>query len=261
MKIKMFQVDAFASRPFCGNPAAVCILDDWLPDSMMLQIAEENNLSETAFAVPSGDGYGIRWFTPVVEVELCGHATLATAHVLFEHVSYPGDRLRFYTREMGILEVRRSGEFLVLDFPADSVEAIEVPEKTSRALGKKPVEAFRGRTDDMLVYISQEEIEAMEPDFTLLAGNGSRGVIVTAPGIEVDFVSRFFAPGVGIDEDPVTGSAHTTMTPYWSRRLNKKRLTARQLSRRGGELVCEDHGERIYIQGNAVTYLEGEIRF
>ncbi len=260
MKIKMFQVDAFASEPFGGNPAAVCILNDWLPDRMMLQIAEENNLSETAFAVPSGDGYGIRWFTPVVEVELCGHATLATAHVLFEHVSYPGDRLRFYTREMGILEVRRSGGFLVLDFPADSVEAIVVPEETSRALGKKPVEAFRGRTDDMLVYNNQEEIEAMEPDFNLLAGNGSRGVIVTAPGRETDFVSRFFAPGVGIDEDPVTGSAHTTLTPYWSRRLNKKRLTARQLSRRGGELVCEDHGERIYIRGKAVTYLEGEIR-
>ena len=261
MKIKMFQVDAFASKPFGGNPAAVCILDDWLPDRLMLQIAEENNLSETAFAVPSGDGYGIRWFTPVVEVELCGHATLATAHVLFEHVRYPGDRLRFFTREMGILEVRRSDELLVLDFPADSVESIAVPEETSRALGKKPVEAFRGRTDDMLVYNNQEEIETMEPDFVLLKGNGSRGVIVTAPGRETDFVSRFFAPGVGIDEDPVTGSAHTTLTPYWSRRLNKKRLTAKQLSRRGGELVCEDHGERIYIQGKAVTYLEGEILF
>jgi len=257
--MKLFQVDAFTSRLFGGNPAAVCILNEWPADSLMQQIAAENNLSETVFTVPSEGGYEIRWFTPLVEVELCGHATLAAAHVLFEHYDHPADLIRFFSREMGTLSVMRSEGLLTLDFPADRLEVIEISEELSEALGQTPVMAFRGRTDYMLVYPDQKDIEAIAPDFVRLAKTGKRGVIVTARGRDVDFVSRFFAPGVGISEDPVTGSAHTTLTPYWSGELEKKRLTARQLSERGGDLVCEDHGDRVHISGRAVTYLEGEI--
>lgn len=255
----MYQVDAFTSVPFRGNPAAVCILNKWLEDKLMQQIAAENNLSETAFAVPRESGYELRWFTPVVEVELCGHATLATAHVLFEHNNHPSDLIRFMTREMGTLSVMRSEGSLVLDFPADRPEEITIPEELADGLGKAPIRAFRGRTDYLLIYPDQQDIEVLDPDFVKLAKTGERGVIVSARGREVDFVSRFFAPGVGINEDPVTGSAHTTLTPYWSRELGKKHLTARQLSVRGGELVCEERGDRVKISGKAVTYLEGEI--
>jgi PhzF family phenazine biosynthesis protein len=259
MEINMYHVDAFASKPFAGNPAAVCILKEWIDDRLMQQIASENNLSETAFAVPVENGYEIRWFTPVVEVALCGHATLATAHVLFTHYTRLSDEIRFISREMGILPVARSEGFVVLDFPADRIKPVEIPGELKEALGKEPVRAFRGRTDYLLLYEDQQDIEAMNPDFSLLGRLGERGVIVSAGGRDVDFVSRFFAPGVGINEDPVTGSAHTTLTPYWSSELGKKRLTARQLSRRGGELVCEDLGERVKIQGRAVTYLQGRI--
>lgn len=259
MKLKMYQVDAFTSRPFGGNPAAVCILEGWPGDQLMQQIASENNLSETAFAVPVENGYEIRWFTPVVEVELCGHATLAASHVLFEHYDHLSDVIRFFSREMGTLLVNRSEGLLILDFPADRLEAIKIPGELKGALGKTPVKAFRGRTDYLMIYPDQQDIEAMDPDFSWLARTGKRGVIISARGRDVDFVSRFFAPGVGIDEDPVTGSAHTTLTPYWSKELGKKRLTARQVSRRGGELVCEDLGERVKVAGKAVTYLEGEI--
>lgn len=256
----MYQVDAFTSRPFGGNPAAVCILEEWPDDLLMQQIAAENNLSETAFAVPLKESYQIRWFTPMVEVDLCGHGTLAAAHVLFEHYSHRSDMIRFISRKMGILTVTRSEGFLILDFPADRLEAVKTPGELAGALGKMPAATFRGMTDYLMVYPAQRDIEAMDPDFNSMARMGDRGVIVTARGRDVDFVSRFFAPGIGINEDPVTGSAHTTLTPYWSKKLGKKRLIARQLSRRGGELTCEDLGGRVKISGKAVTYLEGEIR-
>lgn len=225
----------------------------------MQQVANENNLSETAFAVPANNCYEIRWFTPQMEVELCGHATLATAHVLFHHLGQEGDLICFDTVHSGRLNVRRNGDRLTLDFPADTLEAMVVPELIVTALQTPPLKAFRGKTDFMFVFASQSEIEKMQPDFGLLAQVGGRGVIVTALGNDVDFVSRFFAPQTGINEDPVTGSAHTALTPYWSKVLGKKELTARQLSARGGDLICEDKGDRVYISGHAVTYMIGEI--
>jgi len=261
MKRTIYQVDAFTREVFQGNPAAVCILDQWPEDDLMHKIANENNLSETAFAVPLGGCYEIRWFTPEMEVELCGHATLAAAHVLFKHLEFPGDHICFESRYSGRLTVKLSGDLLTLDFPADVVEEMVVPELIVTALLTPPLKAFRGKTDFMFVFASESEISSMEPDYGLLAQMGGRGVIVTAPGNDVDFVSRFFAPQAGINEDPVTGSAHTTLTPYWARIFGKKKLKARQLSARGGELVCEDRGERVEISGHAVTYMVGEIIF
>jgi len=260
-KRTIYQVDAFARDVFQGNPAAVCILDHWPDKAIMQNIANENMLSETAFAVLAEDCYEIRWFTPEMEVELCGHATLATAHVLFNYLEFPGEEICFNTLFSGRLNVKRSGELLTLDFPADTLEEMVVPELIVTALMIPPLKAFRGKTDFMFVYASESEIAGMEPDFGLLSQVGGRGVIVTAPGNDVDFVSRFFAPQTGINEDPVTGSAHTALTPYWSRVLGKKKLTARQLSPRGGELNCEDKGERVEISGHAVTYMIGEINF
>jgi len=257
----MYQVDAFAQKVFQGNPAAVCILDRWPDEATMQKIGNENNLSETAFAVSAGDCYEIRWFTPEMEVNLCGHATLATAHVLFNHLNIPGEEICFNSLFSGRLNVKRSGDLLTLDFPADQLEEMVVPELIVTALMTPPLKAFRGKTDFMFVYASESEVESMDPDFGLLAQVGGRGVIVTAPGNDVDFVSRFFAPQTGISEDPVTGSAHTTLTPYWSRVLGKKKLSARQLSSRGGELLCEDKGDRVEISGHAVTYMKGEIQF
>jgi PhzF family phenazine biosynthesis protein len=260
MKRVIYQVDAFTKEVFKGNPAVVCILDQWPEKEQMQRIANENNLSETAFAVPVGECYEIRWFTPETEVELCGHATLATAHVLFKHMNFPGDWICFESVHSGRLTVKRSGKLLTLDFPADIMEEMVVPELIVTALQKPPLKAFRGKTDFMFVYASVSEIEKMEPDFGLLAQVGGRGVIVTAPGDDVDFVSRFFAPQTGINEDPVTGSAHTSLTPYWSKLLGKKHLTARQLSSRGGDLICVDKGDRVEISGHAVTYMKGKIR-
>lgn len=259
MKLKIFQVDAFSSKPFSGNPAAVCILDKWLDGDLMQKIANENNLSETAFAVPKDDRYEIRWFTPEIEVDLCGHATLATAHILFNHLDHPSDRVEFDTLNSGRLFVEKSGLKLTLDLPADVIEEMVVPEVIVTALQTPPLKAYRGKTDFMFIYASQTEIESLDPDFGLLAQMGGRGIIVTSMGNEANFVSRFFAPQTGINEDPVTGSAHTTLMPYWSAVLDKKRLTAQQLSARGGNLVCELHGDRVKISGEAVTYLEGEI--
>lgn len=261
MKRTIYQVDAFAREVFQGNPAAVCILEKWPEMALMQRISNENNLSETAFAVPVGECFEIRWFTPEMEVELCGHATLATAHVLFEHLDYPGDWICFESIHSGRLKVKRSGGLLTLDFPADSLEEMLVPELIVTALQTPPLKAFRGKSDFMFVYASEAEIAGMDPDFGLLAQVGGRGVIVTAPGNDFDFVSRFFAPQTGINEDPVTGSAHTSLAPYWSRVLGKKQLTARQLSSRGGELLCEHKGERVEISGHAITYMIGEINF
>jgi len=260
MRIKLYQVDAFTNRVFGGNPAAVCIIDEWLEDVLMQQIAAENNLSETAFAVKLDNAYEIRWFTPNSEVDLCGHATLATAHVLFEHYQFPGEKIIFQSMTRGELAVLREGEFLTLDFPADPPEKIDDPQELIDAIGKPPVESYRGGSDYLLIYDTQKDIEEISPDFARLAEVDLRGIIVTAPGNDTDFVSRFFAPKLEINEDPVTGSAHTTLTPFWSERLGKKALTARQLSSRKGDLQCKLLDSRVHITGKAVTYLVGEIR-
>ncbi len=259
MELKIFKVDAFTSRLFGGNPAGVLPLESWLPDETMQLIAMENNLAETAFFVPSSDGFHIRWFTPKVEVELCGHATLASAHVIFNHLGFQGEEIRFGSLS-GPLRVFREKSRIMLDFPADPVDPAEPPEDLYKALGREPLLCYRGKTDYLLVYESRWEIESMKPDFGLLGKVDARGVIVTAPGQEVDFVSRFFGPQVGIDEDPVTGSAHTTLIPYWSRQLAKNEMSARQLSARGGFLLCRHKGNRVEIGGEAVTYLEGFIK-
>lgn len=261
MKLTIYQIDAFTDTVFSGNPAAVCILESWLEDSLMQQIAMENNLAETAFVIPSDNSYQIRWFTPAVEVDLCGHATLAAAYILFNEFPLTQTEISFYSPRSGYLNVRQlQGGLLELDFPADELQPTEVDQSISKALGITHIEAFQGKTDYLLVFSKQEEIENMQPDMRLLKECGGRGIIVTAPGKDVDFVSRFFAPQSGIDEDPVTGSAHTTLTPYWSRRLGKSRLRAQQLSTRGGKLWCEDRETRIGIAGFAVPYLKGEIQ-
>ena len=258
MKLPIFQVDAFANETFKGNPAAVVPLDKWLDDELMQKIAMENNLAETAFFVPSQQGFEIRWFTPLTEVDLCGHATLATAHVIWQVAGITSSDLQFMSRS-GLLRVKKDGEKIQLDFPADKLSTIECPKSISEAIGDTPLSAFKGKTDYLLIFKDQQTIEQLNPNFHLLKQTGDRGIIVTAAGNEVDFVSRFFAPSVGIDEDPVTGSAHTSLTPYWSRILNKTKMTAQQLSHRGGELEIETLGERILISGKAVTYLQGEI--
>jgi predicted PhzF superfamily epimerase YddE/YHI9 len=257
VRIPYYHVDAFAAAPFAGNPAGVCVLEAWLPDETMLGIAAENNLSETAFLVEAQDHYDLRWFTPVTEVDLCGHATLASAHVVFHHLGHTDPIVRFESKS-GTLPVAREGEVLVLDFPARPGERCDTPPALREGLGSEPVEAYRAR-DYLAVFATQAEVEALEPDMDLLKQVVCLGVIATAPGDDVDFVSRFFAPSVGIPEDPVTGSAHCTLIPYWSERLGKRTLRARQVSARGGELACQDAGERVRIGGRAATYLVGEI--
>lgn len=258
MKLPIFQVDAFAEDLFKGNPAAVVPLKEWLPTETMQNIALENNLSETAFFVPTTAGFEIRWFTPKAEVDLCGHATLATAHTIFKEANFPKDKISFGSRS-GELTVVKKGELLELNFPVDQIQEIEEPLELTNALGKKPQTCYKGKTDYLFVYEKQEDIEQMNPDFGILSKTGSRGIIITAPGKSVDFVSRFFAPGVGIDEDPVTGSAHTTLTPYWAQRLGKQKLSAKQISARGGALQCTLNENRVLIAGHAKTYLRGEI--
>ena len=255
----IFQVDAFTSDMFRGNPAAVVILDEWLAEGIMQLIAAENNLAETAFLVPHNSGYQIRWFTPLVEVDLCGHATLASAHVLFNHLGYSKNEIEFYTNERGDLSVSKNGDQLSLDFPSDKLTETILNENIKRAIGKETILTYRGLNDYLLIYENQKEIENISPDFDVLKKTDARGIIVSAPGDEVDFVSRFFAPAVGINEDPLTGSAHTTLTPYWSKRLKKNTLLAKQISERGGELECEMKGDRVRISGHAITYLTGEI--
>ena len=258
MKHPIFQADAFASSLFKGNPAAVVPLTEWLPDMTMQQIASENNLSETAFYIPEDDHFYIRWFTPKAEVDLCGHATLATAHVLFNELNFEGNILLFNSKS-GILTVRKMGDKLQLDFPADFVQPIEMNPAFTDALGIEATAVFKGRTDYLLLFESEEMISRIKPNFHLLKQTDARGIMVTAAGKEVDFVSRFFAPQVGVDEDPVTGSAHTSLVPFWAERLHKTELTALQLSERGGQLWCTLAGDRVLIAGEAITYLRGEI--
>lgn len=257
MRLKLYQVDAFTDHVFGGNPAAVVPLVRWLDDELMQAIAAENNLSETVFLVPEDGGYALRWFTPTVEVPLCGHATLASAHVLFRHLGLGGDVVAF-TSKSGPLRVLRQEPRLVLDFPAMPPERRELDAAVVEALGALPRELWA--TDKLLaVFDSELSVRALAPDFARLAALDAAGVIATAPGAEVDFVSRYFAPGAGIDEDPVTGSAHCVLVPYWAERLGRTTLHARQVSRRGGELWCEQAGGRVLIAGHAVTYMEAEI--
>ena len=258
MIVPFFQIDAFTDSLFHGNPAGVCPLESWLPDETMQLIAAENNLAETAFIVQEGDKYRIRWFTPLVEVDLCGHATLASAFVLFHHLGFKGEEIIFNSRS-GPLTVVRDGEFLTLDFPTDSLEKIVLPPDLEKSLNRLPAEVYQGATDYLLIYDSQEEVESLAPDFRLMKECLGRGVIASSPGRDTDFVSRFFAPQVGIDEDPVTGSAHTTLTPYWAEKLGKKEMTARQISARGGYLRCQHLGNRVKLSGQAVTYLSGKL--
>ena len=260
MRIPIYQVDAFTAKPFGGNPAAVCPLTDWLPDETLQQIAGENNLSETAFLVPGTTGYAIRWFTPIVEVDLCGHATLASAWVVFNKLGFAGDVIRFQSPRSGALSVRREGHLLTLDFPADVVHEVHDRSLFKGCFDRDPVRIFRGRTDFLLEYATEADVRTIKSDFRRIAQLDARGVIVTAPGEQVDFVSRFFCPACGVDEDPVTGSAHTTLAPFWSERFGRATLEARQLSARGGELHCRVRGDRTEISGQAVLFLEGVIQ-
>jgi PhzF family phenazine biosynthesis protein len=258
--MKIYQVDAFTEKVFSGNPAAVVPLESWPEDSVMQQIAGENNLSETAFFVPEkGGGYRIRWFTPVTEVDLCGHATLATAHVLYTHLDCKDSEVRFQSNSGELTVSMRDGLYW-LNFPSKPPEAIPVPKLIPEALGTVPL--YTGVNTDLLVLVQNEEmVRDMRPDMLILKKMEVRGVIITAASDrdDTDFVSRFFAPGVGVPEDPVTGSAHTVLTPFWARRLGKTQLKARQVSERGGLLECISAGERVHIGGSAVTYLTGNI--
>jgi PhzF family phenazine biosynthesis protein len=257
MRLPIYQVDAFAPRVFAGNPAAVVPLDSWLPDATMQAIAAENNLAETAFFVRRGEEYDLRWFTPAVEVDLCGHATLASAQVLFTRLGVRAESVRFHTRS-GALTVTREGGRLALDLPARSGRSVAPSAALARALGAAIVEQHQAR-DSMAVLADEAAVRALDPDFAAIKALDTFAVIVTAPGRGCDFVSRFFAPRQGIDEDPVTGSAHCTLVPYWARRLGRAKLFARQVSSRGGELWCEDRGERVIVAGDCRMFLEGTI--
>ena len=259
MTIPIYQADAFTDKLFGGNPAAICPLTEWLPDETMQKIAIENNLAETAFFVKNGTGYKLRWFTPEYEIDLCGHATLASAHILFTQLGHNEDFIHFETVKAGTLIVTRSGDKYTMDFPSRPPIHIEMPNGLTEALGDAiPLEVLRSR-DYFLVYESEDDINDIVPDFFALSKMDTVGVIVTAPGKNVDFVSRFFAPGAGVPEDPVTGSAHCNLIPYWADKLGKTKLHAYQLSSRKGELWCELNGDRVLMSGNAVTYLKGEI--
>lgn len=259
MQQKIYQVDAFAEEVFSGNPAAVCPLDEWLSDETMLKIASENNLSETAFYIKKENKFEIRWFTPTVEVDLCGHATLATAFILFNEENYTQNVIEFYSPRSGILHVTKRGEFLTLNFPVDTIEQVSMTDGIDECFNCKPKFVFKGRADYLFVFESETEILNLAPDVEKISALNCRGVIVTAKGDEVDFVSRYFAPQVGVKEDPVTGSTHTTLTPYWSGRLNKTKLTASQLSKRKGYLECKNLNSRVEISGKGKLYLKGEI--
>jgi PhzF family phenazine biosynthesis protein len=257
MKIRQYQVDAFATRAFEGNPAAVCPLEAWLDGGLLQAIAEENNLSETAFFVPSEKGFKLRWFTPVREVDLCGHATLATAHVIFEILGYREPVIAFETRS-GELVVTKNAASLEMDFPACPPTPRECSETLAEGLGRRPIEVLAA-DDYLAVFDSEATIRAITPNPALLSALDLRGVIITAPGADVDFVSRFFAPKFGVPEDPVTGSAHCVLAPYWANRLGRSVLSARQVSKRGGDILCEVKGNRVLLSGRAVTVMEGEI--
>ncbi|WP_299595056.1 PhzF family phenazine biosynthesis protein [uncultured Microbulbifer sp.] len=263
MQLPIYQADAFTSELFKGNPAAYVPLTRWLDDTLMQQIAAENNLAETAFTVPAGHGFELRWFTPGEEVPLCGHATLVTAHLLWSELGFIDNEIHFYTRS-GELVVRREGELLALDFPAQNNQPVALASEYTNALGAAPVSAMEiaGSDDQLLVELASADIVAnLAPDMRAVAKLPYKGLICTAPGdgFDCDFVSRFFAPAIGVDEDPVTGSAHTRLVPFWAEKLDKTTLKAKQISPRGGELDCELKGDRVIMRGKAVTYLRGQI--
>jgi PhzF family phenazine biosynthesis protein len=258
MKIPLFQIDAFTGRVFGGNPAAVCPLRSWPEDGLLQKIAAENNLSETAFFVAGKQRYELRWMTPTQEVDLCGHATLASAYVIFNFID-PGKALVVFSSRSGNLQVARAGDLLVLDFPSWPVEPMDAPAGLAEALGRPPKECWSAGRDYLAVYETEDEVRGLQPDMARLLALDRLGVIATAPGRRSDFVSRFFAPRAGVPEDPVTGSAHCALTPYWHKRLGKERLHALQVSARGGELFCMPRGERVAIAGRAAKYLQGVI--
>ena len=260
-KIKIYQIDAFTDRLFSGNPAAVCVLDEWISDERMQLIADENNLAETSFIVPNGQNFEIRWFTPTVEVDLCGHATLATAFVLFNIHNYSDPLIKFYSPRSGWLAVEKKEDMLFLDFPTDQLTRLTEEQNIAlrNCIGTIPIESYKGKTDYIAVIDSEHSLQNLQPDLSEISKLKGRGLVVTAKGDQVDFVSRFFAPQSGINEDPVTGSAHTSLLPVWSKKLGKTRLIANQLSKRGGQLVCEFKNDRCLIGGKARLYLSGEI--
>ncbi|CAC9544319.1 Phenazine biosynthesis protein PhzF like [uncultured Gammaproteobacteria bacterium] len=257
MTLTLYQIDAFASKLFEGNPAAICPLDKWLPDELMQSIASENNLSETAFFVPIDSTYQIRWFTPACEVDLCGHATLAAAFVLFNILKYQQDEIQFSSKS-GILTVVKNQNWLEMDFPAQLPIPCSTPKQILEAFSITPIACFKSE-DYVVVFEDEQSILAAKPDLSLLSQLDLRGVIITARGSDFDFVIRFFAPKYGINEDPVTGSAFTQATPYWSKRLKKNNLVAKQLSKRGGEIRCQLLGQRVKISGKAIKYMTGTI--
>lgn len=259
MKLDIYQVDAFTNKPFRGNPAAVVPLDTWLPDETLLAIAAENNLAETAFFVKHGDAFDLRWFTPTIEVPLCGHATLASSYVIFNELGYESDKITFKTRKRGDLSVTRDEDKLVLDFPAYSMVEIE-PVAELASLANAPRKYFKSQDNMLLVVMdSQKTVTEFVPDLRLIESLPYTEFIITAKGDDCDFASRMFAPKIGIPEDPVTGAIHCSLIPYWADRLGKNPLFARQVSKRGGEIFCELAGDRVKIGGNAVLYLKGEI--
>ena len=257
MKLKIYQIDAFANKSFEGNPAAVIPLDDWLSDELMQTIAAENNLSETAYFVQEDNGYRIRWFTPVHEVDLCGHATLASSFVIFNIFGYEKKEILFKSKS-GELRVKRKQEWFEMDFPSQPPVKCEIPKEILGAFSDIPIECLKSQ-DYIVVFASEQQVSDASPNYALLSELDLRGVIITAESKEYDFVSRCFAPKYGINEDPVTGSAFTQLMPYWSERKNKNKLFAKQISKRGGEVRCENLGERILISGKAVKYMEGTI--
>lgn len=259
MKIKIYQVDAFTDKVFSGNPAAICPLYSWPSDDLLQKIAMENNLPETGFYLKKGKEYQIRWFTPTVEVDLCGHATLAAAHVIFNHQDHPTDEIQFISPRSGKLSISRQSDFITMNFPSDTFKKVELSSELIACFDIKPKEALKGKTDFMLVFDNESQIANIQAHLHLISKIDARGIIVTAPGDKVDFVSRFFGPQSGIDEDPVTGSAHTTLTPYWAKKLGRIELTAIQLSKRKGYLKCVFLNERVEISGHARTYMTGEI--
>ena len=257
MKFTLYQVDAFASNVFEGNPAAVIPLDGWLPDKVMQSIAQENNLSETAFFCPSLNNFKIRWFTPNGEVKLCGHATLASAFVIFNFLNIKSNQIAFESLS-GVLTVKRDRELYVLDFPSQKPKKCDMPKLLKKGLGIEYQNCYKNE-DYLVVFDNENQISQIYPDFNKLALLDLRGVIITSPGKDYDFVSRAFFPKYGILEDPVTGSAHSMLAPYWSKKLNKPELKAKQISKRGGELFCRNEGNRVFISGYAKLYMVGEI--
>jgi PhzF family phenazine biosynthesis protein len=257
MKLPIYQIDAFANKAFEGNPAAICPLQSWLPDEVMQSIAAENNLSETAFFVPAEHGYHIRWFTPLAEVDLCGHATLASAYVIFSVLASEENTINFESKS-GVLKVEQKNDLLVMDFPSQPPASCPTPEEIQHAFKSRPVDCLKSE-DYIVVFENEDEVAFAQPDFNALSKLDLRGVAITAKSSRYDFVSRFFAPKYGINEDPVTGSAFTQLAPYWSSKLGLKKLHAKQVSSRGGEVYCEMLGNRVTIAGNAVQYLVGEI--